>query len=488
MAIIKSVKVFGLRVASDVLFKVVYVLCRFTPDFTMSRIRRELLLITSLGQPINFTLQATVPSYMLSRCAAALPRPSWEPALFYFVVCVIVFIVVCLLCTAYFEADRIFVADVCLQRSRQFERSGKIFDLKSIAGIKSPDGNRLVMPRSYSGGYVPPDYTNGHMYLSGHSGPSSTNAQYGIGDMSPQSQQSVYFLLRSSPNQTLSPYPGTNSSSVVPSTQLVTSTSGTIGRTGESSNPAVQPAAASTQPFVQYTNSMHQHRPVSPPVHRQSQVQANASSVDSTNQPVVQTATSSILTKVCNAASDLLSAFRRRSERTTDGAEGVSLPTLPPAIASVVHPSTGRKVSAGSAAIAQNIPVNSLPVASVSSTPHSKVLTSQRPTVHTSPRATVSPMVQSTSAASPVTSTGAQPSKSEGQKRKSNDRAVSHASKMSATSTWLSSVTHNVIVSSSSKKELTTPSTADTKLEGLLHRRAAYCAYFMFKKLCLFVS
>ncbi|KAL5012217.1 hypothetical protein ScPMuIL_010768 [Solemya velum] len=58
----------------------------FTPDFTMSRIQRMLTVYTSLGPPFNYTLQATVPPHTLSKCSAALPRPNWEPVLYYSVI------------------------------------------------------------------------------------------------------------------------------------------------------------------------------------------------------------------------------------------------------------------------------------------------------------------------------------------------------------------------------------------------------------------
>ena len=113
----------------------------FTPDFTMSRIRRSLTIHTSLGPPANYTLQATVPSYLLSKCSAALPRPNWEPVLYYSIVCVMSFLLFCILVAAYFEADRIIVADILKRKIRMnnstqpFEK-GKVFDLRNVAGLQ----------------------------------------------------------------------------------------------------------------------------------------------------------------------------------------------------------------------------------------------------------------------------------------------------------------------------------------------------------------
>ncbi|XP_048778429.1 transmembrane protein 131-like isoform X3 [Ostrea edulis] len=112
----------------------------FTPDFTMSRIRRILTIQSSLGPVANYTLQATIPPHTLSRCSAALPRPNWEPVLYYSITCVMAFLLFCILVAAYFEADRIFVADIIRRKVKfssapqAFDKS-KIFDLKQIAGI-----------------------------------------------------------------------------------------------------------------------------------------------------------------------------------------------------------------------------------------------------------------------------------------------------------------------------------------------------------------
>ncbi|XP_071088410.1 transmembrane protein 131-like isoform X1 [Haliotis cracherodii] len=111
----------------------------FTPDFTMSRIRRSLTVHTSLGPPANYTLQATVPPHLLSKCSAALPRPNWEPVLYYSIVCVMNFLLVCILVAAYFEADRIIVADILKRKLRvntaQSFDKGKVFDLRNVAGL-----------------------------------------------------------------------------------------------------------------------------------------------------------------------------------------------------------------------------------------------------------------------------------------------------------------------------------------------------------------
>lgn len=114
----------------------------------MSRIRRILTIHSSLGPVANYTLQATIPPHTLSRCSAALPRPNWEPVLYYSITCVMAFLLFCILVAAYFEADRIFVADIIRRKikianpTQSFDKS-KIFDLKQVAGISSTNGHSL---------------------------------------------------------------------------------------------------------------------------------------------------------------------------------------------------------------------------------------------------------------------------------------------------------------------------------------------------------
>ncbi|RUS80317.1 hypothetical protein EGW08_011918, partial [Elysia chlorotica] len=114
----------------------------FTPDFTMSQIQRMLTIHTSLSPPAlraNFSLQAMVPYDLLSKCSAALPRPSWEPLLYYFVVCFMAFVILCILILAYFESDRV-MADYIRRKlkvsnSTQTFDKGKVFDLRNVSGF-----------------------------------------------------------------------------------------------------------------------------------------------------------------------------------------------------------------------------------------------------------------------------------------------------------------------------------------------------------------
>jgi len=163
--------------------------CRFAPDFTMSRIRQTLMLRTSLGAvPLNFTLQATIPANALSLCAATLPRPAWEPLLYYAAVLSMGFLLFGVVVASYFEADRISVADIIRRRAEMshaatvFEK-GRMFDLRSISrsGLSHSvyDGDlsvkngpsvsafgQLSVNSSHQSQFTPETATNGHVPLS----------------------------------------------------------------------------------------------------------------------------------------------------------------------------------------------------------------------------------------------------------------------------------------------------------------------------------
>lgn len=55
---------------------------RFTPDFTSSRVIRELKLVSCGGSEFVFVLNASLPYHMLATCAETLPRPTWELQLY----------------------------------------------------------------------------------------------------------------------------------------------------------------------------------------------------------------------------------------------------------------------------------------------------------------------------------------------------------------------------------------------------------------------
>ena len=139
----------------------------------MSRIRRSLTIDSSLGIPVNFTLQATIPAFMLSKCAAALPRPPWEPILYYSTMCLMGFLLFGVMVASYIEADRHFTADIIKRRVRSsltFDKT-KVFDLNQIASSVKADVNTSTATSSHNGKPANPQKSsetevNGHVHPS----------------------------------------------------------------------------------------------------------------------------------------------------------------------------------------------------------------------------------------------------------------------------------------------------------------------------------
>ncbi|XP_067841900.1 transmembrane protein 131 [Heptranchias perlo] len=115
----------------------------FTPDFTASRVIRELKLITAGGSEFVFVLNASLPYHMLATCAEALPRPNWELGLYVIISGIMSVLFLLVIGTAYLEAQGIwepFKRRLSLEGSNPPFDMGRTFDLRRIVGISS-DGN-----------------------------------------------------------------------------------------------------------------------------------------------------------------------------------------------------------------------------------------------------------------------------------------------------------------------------------------------------------
>ena len=128
----------------------------------MSRVVHMLKMSTSLGPAMQFTLQASVPVHMLSKCTSALPRPTWEPLVYYSCVCAMAFLLFAVLVTAYFDADGIIAGDIVKRHFKEFGvpagyDKSKIFDLRTIAGVRSPETAKSSQRHSV------PEISNGHV-------------------------------------------------------------------------------------------------------------------------------------------------------------------------------------------------------------------------------------------------------------------------------------------------------------------------------------
>uniref|UniRef100_A0A8C7G601 Transmembrane protein 131 n=1 Tax=Oncorhynchus kisutch TaxID=8019 RepID=A0A8C7G601_ONCKI len=109
----------------------------FTPDFTSSRVIRELKLVTEGGSEFVFVLNASLPFHMLASCTETLPRPSWELELYVIVSLVMSSMFLLVIAIAYLEAQGIwepFKRHLSLDSPME---TGRPFDLREIVRISS---------------------------------------------------------------------------------------------------------------------------------------------------------------------------------------------------------------------------------------------------------------------------------------------------------------------------------------------------------------
>ncbi|KAJ8351780.1 hypothetical protein SKAU_G00232560 [Synaphobranchus kaupii] len=112
----------------------------FTPDFTTSRVIRELRLVTAGGSAFVFILNASLPYHMLGVCAEALPRPNWELELYITISLIMSSMFLLVIATAYLEAQGIwepFKRRLCFEPSNAHLDTGRPFDLREIVRIQT---------------------------------------------------------------------------------------------------------------------------------------------------------------------------------------------------------------------------------------------------------------------------------------------------------------------------------------------------------------
>ncbi|CAH1159345.1 unnamed protein product [Phaedon cochleariae] len=79
----------------------------FTPDLTLTKITRTLILATSLNIPVNYTLYSTITSSFLNACSEVIARPFWEIYLSYLTVGSMCCLLVVIVFVAMIDADRV---------------------------------------------------------------------------------------------------------------------------------------------------------------------------------------------------------------------------------------------------------------------------------------------------------------------------------------------------------------------------------------------
>ncbi|KAL2088020.1 hypothetical protein ACEWY4_016848 [Coilia grayii] len=110
----------------------------FTPDFTASRVIRELRLVSAGGSSFAFVLNASLPYHLLAACSEALPRPSWELELYVIISIIMSSMFLLVLVTAYLEALGIweqFKRRLSFEGSNSTMETGRPFDLREIVRI-----------------------------------------------------------------------------------------------------------------------------------------------------------------------------------------------------------------------------------------------------------------------------------------------------------------------------------------------------------------
>lgn len=97
----------------------------FTPDFTLSRVEQNFFIHTDIigdddegNGMIKFALLTTIPAHLLDSCAAFISRPTWESALRWTGFGLTTVLLLCVLASAFLEADRILRGALIGQVSR----------------------------------------------------------------------------------------------------------------------------------------------------------------------------------------------------------------------------------------------------------------------------------------------------------------------------------------------------------------------------------
>ncbi|CAH2223362.1 transmembrane 131 isoform X1 [Pelobates cultripes] len=161
----------------------------FTPDFTSSRVIRELKFVTTGGSEFVFILNASLPYHMLATCAEALPRPNWELALYVIISGIMSLLFLLVIATAYLEAQGIwepFKRRLSIEASNPPFHLGRPFDLRRIVGISSESNlNSLGSDSSHS--------SNRGLYA-------GSNSKAGSGNHKPSNSAAQLHNSRSTPD------------------------------------------------------------------------------------------------------------------------------------------------------------------------------------------------------------------------------------------------------------------------------------------------
>ncbi|XP_076799383.1 transmembrane protein 131-like isoform X1 [Clavelina lepadiformis] len=122
------------------------IIIAFTPDFTRSLVLHTLRIFTSQGTVLSYKLNVTLPYHLLPACQAAMPRPEWEPLLYYGITIAMMIMFVVVLLYAYLEAMDAW--ESFLKENNKFNdpllsrAAGKVFSLPDI--VRNFDSNNTL--------------------------------------------------------------------------------------------------------------------------------------------------------------------------------------------------------------------------------------------------------------------------------------------------------------------------------------------------------
>ncbi|ALC41311.1 CG8370, partial [Drosophila busckii] len=104
----------------------------YSADFTASRVQRTLTLLTNLSYEVQYTLLAQLPAESVERCAASLPRPTWEPSLRNAALVVLLVSFCLVLLAAVFDARAILAQQNAYDAARYKAAVQPTFNLRNI--------------------------------------------------------------------------------------------------------------------------------------------------------------------------------------------------------------------------------------------------------------------------------------------------------------------------------------------------------------------
>ncbi|XP_059620208.1 transmembrane protein 131 homolog [Phlebotomus argentipes] len=117
----------------------------FSPDFILSRITRPLILETSAGYPVNYTLLSTIPADVVTMCHRALLRPRWEATMKRGTMAVSCLVLIGIMVFGYIESRRLMKAHI-VENMRDKGPVLPALDLRKITRSSDEPSQPVVSP------------------------------------------------------------------------------------------------------------------------------------------------------------------------------------------------------------------------------------------------------------------------------------------------------------------------------------------------------